>query len=48
MRKPLKCGLGLHKWATFETEDGNRFKACVRCRKEGDEYSLIAGFAAGG
>ncbi len=34
-RPPLACRLRLHHtWKTFSTEDGNRYQACARCRKE--------------
>ena len=33
--RPLLCLLNLrHRWATFSTDDGERYTACAKCRKD--------------
>jgi hypothetical protein len=37
VRKPLRCRLGWHKWATRYSSDGtSRYLRCRRCPKEDD------------
>jgi hypothetical protein len=34
-RKPLTCRLNMHHvWRTLSTEDGNRYRRCIRCGKD--------------
>lgn len=37
-RRPVLCRLHLHhEWHTFTTEDGQRYRRCVRCGLDDDE-----------
>ncbi|MFC5731390.1 MULTISPECIES: hypothetical protein [Nocardioides] len=37
--RPATCRLNLHHdWHMFHTEDGGRYKACLRCHKEHPEW----------
>jgi hypothetical protein len=50
MGKPLGCRIGWHKWTVRFTDDGSRFRQCVRCEKVDDSTRPPPGsaFAAGG
>ena len=38
-KKSLLCRIGRHEWHAEKTEDGRRFKVCLRCRKIEDRAS---------
>ena len=50
MAKHVACLVGWHKWRVRSTEDGTRFRQCVRCLKEdsGVKMSPDAGWLGGG
>lgn len=44
--QPLRCRVGLHRWHTTSTTDGQRYDSCSFCGKDrGERYS---GFVSGG
>ena len=52
-RRRLRCATNVrHRWGTFSTEDGSRFRACVLCGKDfpvrdgrGDDDNRTPGIA---
>jgi hypothetical protein len=39
MAKPWKCRIGLHKWRTAWSEDGQKYRHCDRCGHDNDPGS---------
>jgi hypothetical protein len=54
-RRPLRCATNMkHRWGTFSTEDGSRYRACVLCGKDfpvrdgrGDDHNPTQGMSFG-
>lgn len=44
--RSVRCRVGLHRWHTASTTDGQRYDACLLCGKDRGERS--SGFVSGG
>lgn len=44
--RPVRCRVGLHRWHTASTADGQRYDACLLCGK--DRGERFSGFVSGG
>lgn len=48
MAANLLCRLRLHKWKGMRSEEGDRYKQCVRCGRQGNVSGGPGDWAAGG
>lgn len=47
MSTRLLCRVGLHKWQHLKGPEGEPYRSCRRCRKDGDYEGFRAALRAG-